>query len=196
MTDRLRQQISFIQEIDKLKQIVRRTVLLDRSRYENDAEHSWHLAMMALVLWEYAPQSDLDWRHVLKMLLLHDLVEIDAGDTFLYDEQAAQDKAQRETVAAERIFGLLPADQMTEYRALWAEFDARQTPAAQFAGLLDRLQPLLHNYLTHGQSWKLHGVTSIQVKQRWADLQTASPVLWAYAQELIRLSVENGSLAP
>jgi putative hydrolases of HD superfamily len=195
---RLCHQIDFLQEIDTLKQIFRRTYILDGSRRENDAEHSWHLAMMALLLSEYAGTDELNLFRVVTMVLLHDVIEIDAGDTYLYDVQAAKDKAERELRAADRIFGLLPEDQEQEFRTLWEEFEARVTPEARFAALLDRLQPLIHNYVTKGASWQEHGVTSAQVKTRWQtdDLRDAAPVLWDYAQELIHDSVERGYLAP
>ena len=195
MTTRLEQQIGFILEIDRLKHIYRRTFLLDKSRPENDAEHSWHIAVMALLLAEHA-NAPVDVSHVIKMLLIHDLVEIDAGDTYLYDEQATASKAAREQQAADRIFGLLPADQAQAYRALWDEFEAKHTPDAQFAAALDRLQPLLHNYYTAGLSWQKHGVTSDQVLARCAHIQDGSTVCWDYATQLIQHAVEKGYLAP
>src|SRR6056297_294642 len=155
---RLEQQVAFILEIDRLKTIYRRTYLTDTSRFENSAEHSWHIAVMAMLLAEHANTLEVDQLRVIKMLLIHDLVEIDAGDTFAYDTAAHADKAAREQAAADRLFGLLPADQAAEFRALWDEFESRQTPEAKFAGALDRLQPLLHNLYTHGRSWREHGV--------------------------------------
>ncbi len=196
MTTRFEQQLRFIQEIDRLKQILRRTFLMDGSRRENDAEHSWHLAVMAMLLAEYATDSQLDANRVIKMVIVHDLVEIDAGDTYLYDERAGEDKSERELRAADRIFGLLPEDQASELRALWEEFEARATPEARFALALDRFQPLFHNYCTKGISWQQHGVTSQQVLRRLAVMQDGSPPLWDYAQRLIRESVEKGYLAP
>src|SRR5204863_6389117 len=150
---RLTQQIAFVMEIDKLKTILRQTSLMDNSRRENSAEHSWHLAVMALTLGDYAePGTDLT--HVVKMVLVHDIVEIDAGDTFAYDAQGYTDKNEREERAAARIFGLLPKDQCDELLALWHEFEAIDTPEARFANALDRLEPLLGNYATGGGSWK------------------------------------------
>jgi putative hydrolase of HD superfamily len=190
---RLQQQLEFIVEIDRLKTIVRQTLLIDRSRKENDAEHSWHLAMLALVLGEYAPpQTDL--LRVVKMLLVHDLVEIDAGDTFLYDEAGNASKAEREQKAAERIFHLLPADQASELKDLWQEFEARQTPSALFASALDRLQPLLHNYYTQGGTWQSHNIHRDQVLARKQLIAAGSPVLWDLAQTLIDESVRLGYL--
>jgi putative hydrolase of HD superfamily len=196
MTTRLSKQIEFICEIDKLKHIYRQTFVMDSSRTENDAEHSWHLAVIAILLSEYATQKNLDLLRVIKMILVHDLVEIDAGDTYLYDEQAAQDKLDREHRAADRLFTLLPDDQGQELRELWEEFEARQTPEAKFAAALDRFQPLLHNYGTQGISWKEHGITSDMVVQRGRHMQEGAPTLWEYAQHLIQDSVEKGYLAP
>jgi putative hydrolase of HD superfamily len=196
MPERLKKQIEFIRELDKLKQIYRRTYLLDSSRTENDAEHSWHIAVMALLLSEYATHQYLDLFRVVKMLLIHDIVEIDAGDTYLYDEQASQSKAQREQEAADRLFHLLPEDQATAFRMLWEEFEQRATPEAKFAASLDRFQPLLHNYLTEGKAWKKHGVTSDRVIQRCQHIQDGAPTLWAYAETLIQQAVAQGFLAP
>ncbi len=196
MHGRLEQQIAFIMEIDKLKQVYRQTFLMDGSRKENDAEHSWHLAVMAMLLTEHANDGRLNILHIIKMVLIHDLVEIDAGDTYLFDDQAAQDKAEREQRAADRLFNLLPDDQAQEFRALWDEFEAKNTPEAKFATSLDRMQPLLHNYHTQGKSWQQHGVTSEQVLQRAAEIATGSSVLWEYARRLIHQAVEQGYLAP
>ena len=153
---RLLAQVSFITEIDKLKTIQRQTLLLDGSRQENDAEHSWHLAMMVVVLAEYSNRP-IDVARVVKMVLVHDVVEIDAGDTFAYDEGAHHDKEAREQTAADRLFGLLPKDQAMEMRALWDEFEAGETADAQFANAVDRMQPVLHNALTGGKQWLKHG---------------------------------------
>lgn len=190
---KLEEQINFIVEVDKLKNILRRTVLVDSSRHENDAEHSWHLALMVLVLAEYARQP-VDMLRVLKMVLLHDIVEIDAGDTFCYDEERGHDRVEREQQAAERIFNVLPAEQAQEFRGLWDEFETRQTPEAQFAAALDRLHPLLHNYYTNGYAWKQHGITCRQVLEKNSTIADGSPVLWDYAQALIEDSVQKGFL--
>src|SRR3954471_16778318 len=155
---RLTQHIQFVMEIYKLKTILRQTPLMDNSRRENSAEHSWHLAVMALTLGEYAEQGT-DLTRVIKMVLVHDIVEIDAGDTFAYDAQGYTDKEEREQRAAARIFGLLPDDQRDELLALWHEFEAITTPEPRFANALDRLEPLLGNYATGGGSWKKPGVT-------------------------------------
>ena len=192
---RLEQQINFVREVDKLKTIQRQTLLTDASRQENDAEHSWHLALMALVLAEYAGDSTIDLLHVLRMVLVHDLVEIDAGDTYCYDEAGYADKAQRETTAAERIFNLLPTDQAAEIRALWDEFEASATPEAKFANALDRLQPLMHNVFTNGRMWKKHGIVKSQVIDRNCKITDGAPDLWTFARDLIEKAVNDGHLA-
>lgn len=191
--NRLAQQIQFIIEIDKLKNILRQTLLTDESRRENSAEHSWHLAMMAIVLAEYAPSTDIDLLRVIKMLLIHDLVEIDAGDTFCYDLQANQNKAAREVEAANRLFGMLP--QGIELRELWQEFEEKQTLEAQFAAALDRLQPLLHNQQTRGGTWRLHGISRKQVLQRMYPVKDGAPALWQLVEKAIEDAVAAGYLS-
>jgi len=191
---RLAKQVEFIVEIDKLKQVVRRTWLTDKSRRENDAEHSWHLGVMAILLLEHAQQPQLDLLRVLKMLLVHDLVEIDAGDTFVYDDAGAVDKAEREMAAADRVFGLLPADQAAELRAIWEEFEARGTPEAKYAAALDRFQPMLHNYRTQGKAWREHGITADQVIGRNQHMAEGSPSLWEYAERFVMDAVAKGYL--
>lgn len=190
---RLTQQIQFILEIDRLKHILRQTLLIDASRQENSAEHSWHLAVMAIVLAEYAPEG-VDLCRAIKMLLLHDLVEIDAGDTFCYDVQGNQQKAAREQLAADRIFGLLPADLSQELRDLWEEFESGETVSAQFAIALDRIQPLLHNWQTQGGTWKKHNIAVNQVYQRMQPVEIGAPELWASVQQIIDESVIAGYL--
>lgn len=192
---KLEQQLEFIVEVDKLKTIYRQTLLMDQSRYENDAEHSWHLALMALLLSEYASDKDLDLLKVVKMVLIHDIVEIDAGDTFCYDDQGYQDKSEREEKAADRIFGLLPNEQAEELKAVWREFEEMKTPEAKFAASLDRFQPLLHNYRTQGAAWQKHGVTSDKVINRNQHIQNGAPLLWKYAKNIIDESVQKGYLS-
>lgn len=188
---RLDNQISFIVEIDKLKTVLRQTQLVDSSRQENTAEHSWHLAVMVMLLGEYTePGTDLT--RVLKMVLVHDIVEIDAGDTFAYDAAANQNKAEREEQAAARLFSLLPADQRDTVMALWQEFEAQATPEARFANALDRLQPLLLNYMTGGGTWKKAGVTLEKVQVRMAPIGKASPVLGDYVKRILEDSVAKG----
>ena len=191
--ERLARQIEFIVEIDKLKGILRRSYLVDGERRENSAEHSWHLAMLAAVLAEHAAEP-VDVGHVIRMALVHDLVEIDAGDTFLYDEKGNADKHARECEAADRIFGLLPDDQGAELRTLWDEFEAAETPEARFARSIDRLMPLLHNYHNQGRPWQEHGITSDRVLVACAGIERGSPTLWAYARQVIEDAVTRGYL--
>ena len=158
----LAQQMEFLLELDQLKSVFRQSKLLSVDRMENSAEHSWHLAMLAMVLAEYAPKG-ASLSRVIKMALVHDIVEIDAGDTYIYDEQAREEVAEKENQAAQRIFSLLPKQQAAEFRALWEEYEAKDTPEARFAGALDRIQPLLLNYHTQGQMWRHHGIRSSKV---------------------------------
>lgn len=191
---RLNEQIEFLCAIDDLKRVRRQTTLLDGSRPENSAEHSWHLALYALVLAEYG--GDLDAGRVLAMVLVHDIVEIDAGDTFIYDEAGQATKQDRERQAADRLFALLPADQASRLRAAWDEFEERETPEARFAYALDRLQPVLHNHRTGGAAWRRHGITSEQVRAKNVAIAAGSPRLWELARSLIEESVKRGDLAP
>lgn len=187
--DRLADQLRFILEIDRLKSVYRRTYLVDGTRSENSAEHSWHLALMAMVLAEHA-NKPLDVGKVIKMVLIHDIVEIDAGDTYIYDDQG--DKAEREQEAAARIFGLLPPDQEREFRELWEEFEGGETPEARFASALDRFMPQLHNYHTQGRSWKEHGITAERVLERNVEIAGGSVTLWEFTQTLIEQAVAEG----
>jgi putative hydrolase of HD superfamily len=173
--------------------VLRQTVVLDATRRENDAEHSWHLAVMALTIQEHAAEP-VDLLKVIKMVLIHDLVEIDAGDTFAYDEVGALDKEERERKAADRIFYLLPEDQAAEIDDLWTEFELRESAESRFAAALDRFQPLLHNYLTEGVAWKKHGIQKSQVIERNKHIAEGSQALWDYAQVIIDDSVVKGYL--
>jgi putative hydrolase of HD superfamily len=193
---RLEEQIQFIVEIDKLKKVYRQTMLTDKSRQENDAEHSWHLAVMAMLLSEHAAAKELDLLKVLKMVLIHDLVEIDAGDTFCYDEKGNLDKAEREQKAADRIFSILPEDQAEELRQLWEEFDEMETPESQFAAALDRLQPLIHNHNTDGGTWTKYGIQKEKIIQRNKHIYNGSPKLWEYATEILEQAIEKGWIKP
>jgi putative hydrolase of HD superfamily len=193
-SDRFSKQIQFIIEVDKLKQIYRQTFLADGSRRENSAEHSWHLALMALLLEEYAADSPIDISKVVRMVLIHDLVEIDAGDTFCYDEAANGNKPQREKQAANRIFGLLPVDQGEALHSLWQEFECGDTVEARFARALDRTQPVLHNYLTNGAAWQAHGVRSAQVIERNQHIEQGSSRLWRYIRGIIDEAIDCGYL--
>lgn len=191
--ERLDQQICFLLELDRLKQIHRRTWLLHEERNENSAEHSWHVSMMALLLSEHADVA-VDRMKVMQMMLVHDIVEIDAGDTYCYDTRAAEDKAEREQAAADRLFGLLPEDQCKELRETWDEFEARETAEARMAACIDRLMPLLHNFHTKGRSWKEHGIQKSQVLEHNRDVEKCSASLWAYVNHMLDLAVERGYL--
>lgn len=191
VSPRLTRQIQFILELDRLKQVLRATRLTDDARRENSAEHSWHLATMALVLAEYAPAA-VDVTRVLQMLLVHDVVEIDAGDTFAYDLAANGTKAARELAAAERLFGLLPAEQGQALRALWDEFEAGSSAEARFANALDRLQPLLLNVQNRGGSWQEHQVTRVAVLARMAPVQHGTPELWPFVLEVVEWCCAQG----
>lgn len=193
ITDRLKQQIAFVVEVDKLKQIFRQTYLMDRSRKENDAEHSWHFSLMAVLLTEYAAEP-VDVLRAVKMALIHDLVEIDAGDVLVYDEAARAAQKAREQKAAERIFALLPADQARAYRSLWEEYESQQSSEARYAAAIDRLQPILHNYHTQGAAWKEHGVTYEQVVARNKHIANGAPRLWNYVETLLCDAVDKGFL--
>lgn len=182
--DRFAQQMAFIIEIDRLKTVARRTLIADGSRYENSAEHSWHLAMAAMILAEYSDEP-VDLGRVLKMLLVHDIVEIDAGDTFYYDVAGTVDKAAREQQAADRLFSLLPSDQGVALRTLWEEFEARETADARFAGALDRLMPLIHNTLNNGHTWRLNGIKLEQVWVNTDIVERASQDLAGYMRALL-----------
>lgn len=193
---RLASQLAFLIELDKLKTVLRRTTLVDRSRPENTAEHSWHIAVAAVLLEEHAVERGVDLLRVIKMLLVHDVVEIDAGDTFCYDVEANLDKLEREQRAAVRLFGLLPADQATELRELWDEFEAGATPEARYAAALDRLQPVLQNLHTEGHSWRAHGVCRSQVVHRNRRIGDAAPEIWEHLLARLDEAVERGHLAP
>jgi putative hydrolase of HD superfamily len=189
--DRLNRQIAFVSELDRLKQVLRQTTLMDGSRRENSAEHSWHLALMAATLAEYADRP-VDVGRVIEMVLLHDVVEIDAGDTFCYDAQGVLDQAARERQAADRLFGMLPADQAGAAREAWEEFEARETMEARFAVALDRLQPLLQNLRTEGGTWAQHGITLTQVTARMAPVTDASARLGEYVRDALASAVARG----
>lgn len=191
--DRLEQQINFIMEVDKLKNIIRQNYLADGSRKEDDADHSWHLALMCAVLSEHANEK-IDVLKTMTMVLIHDIVEIDAGDTYAYDPEFQSSKRERELAAAERIFHLLPEDQANQMRALWDEFEENITPEAKFAATLDRVQPFLLNAASEGKSWKEHGVSFSQVMKRNEVTPEGSDVLWNMQYDMMRQQVEKGNL--
>ena len=189
---RLARQLSFVLELDRLKGVERRSYLLDGSRFENSAEHSWHVALMAVVLAEHA-REPLDIVRVVKMLLVHDVVEIDAGDTYIYGNDTTG-KDEREAVAADRLFGLLPDGQSETLRALWEEYEAQSSPEARFAKSIDRLMPFLHNVHTEGRSWREHGVCATDVAAVIAQIEPGSGTLHALARRLLRAAVDAGHL--
>ena len=190
---RLEQQIQFIVEIDKVKNIFRQSYLTDGKRKENDAEHSWHIAIMAVILKEYADET-VDLLKVITMVLLHDLVEIDAGDTYAYDSEGASTKREREVMAADRIFGILPDDQKTYFRSLWDEFEEYKTEDAKYAHLLDNLQPILQNDASGGKSWAEHGVKKSQIYKRNEKVKDISENVWDLVQTIIEKNVKIGKI--
>lgn len=190
---RLEQQIAFIVEIDKVKNVFRQTPLADGNRKENDAEHSWHIALMALLLKEYA-EEEVDVLKVMTMVLVHDLVEIDAGDTYAYDDIGAVTKREREVKAAERIFGMLPKDQGDYLRALWDEFEEYESADAKYAHLLDNFQPLLLNDASGGISWSEHSVRKSQIYKRNEKIEETSKVIWKKMQETVAKNIELGNI--
>lgn len=187
------QQIQFIKEIDKLKYIFRKTKLINSDRLENDVEHSWHLAMMAIVLAEHANEP-IDITKVIKMVLIHDIVEIDSGDVFAYDTTKNHDNFEEELKAAKRIFGILPENQAEEFVNLWLEFEEMKTPESKFARSLDRLEPLLQNASNNGGTWREYDVKYDKVVEKKQVIEEGSVELWKYAKQLINESVEKGIL--
>lgn len=192
---RLQGQLAFFREADKLKQIFRQTLLLDSSRCENDAEHSWHLAMMVLTFKEYAPVPNIDLGKVLKLVILHDLVEIDAGDVYTYATFDPAEKEAKEQAAADRIFYILPKDQGDELMALWHEYEDKITPESLFASAMDKLQPFLHNYYVDTSAWRLHEVPKSRVIEKMSIIQRGAPALWPMTLAMIEQADEEGLFA-
>ena len=191
---RINRLFEFFREIDKEKFIQRQTYLTDAERKENDAEHAWHMAIMTILLSEYANEK-IDVLKTVTMLLIHDIVEIDAGDTYAYDEEAKKTQKQREEKAADRIYGLLPQDLQEKMRALWEEFEAQKTPEARFARTMDNIQPLMLNAATDGKAWVEHGIHLEQILQRNQNTAKGSEILWKYAREnFIEPNVKNGNI--
>nr|MBQ4318655.1 HD domain-containing protein [Clostridia bacterium] len=189
--ERLEKQLKFIIELDKMKAVYRQTILVDKSREETDAEHSWHIAVMAMLLREYAsPEVDID--RVIRMTLVHDLIEIYAGDTFAYDDGGNSTKEERERQAADKLFAMIDADQAAEFRALWEEFDAMETPDSMFAAAVDRLQPLINNHMTNGHTWVKHGVKSESVYKRMEPIKKAMPELWCFVEHAVQNGLDKG----
>lgn len=194
MDERLEKQIAFIKEIDKEKLIGRQTYLTGAVRKENDAEHAWHLAVMTLLLSEYANEK-IDVLKTVTMVLMHDIVEIDAGDTYAYDAEGLKTQKERETKAADRIFGMLPDDQKRNFREIFEEFEAGETPEAKFAHVLDNFQPMMLNDHTGGKAWKEHGVHESQVLRRNRNTPLGSEILWEYAKKMfIDKNVKEGNI--
>lgn len=191
--ERLSKQLEFIVEIDKLKYIKRKTKLFNSDRHENDAEHSWHLAMMVMTLAEHA-NEEIDMLKVLRMVLIHDLVEIDAGDTFLFDTTKDHDNTAEELVAAKRIFGLLPQDQTTEFLNVWEEFENAETAEAKFAKTIDRFEPILQNMSNGGGTWVEYNVALKSIWEKLKPIKAGSDVIWDYSENLIEQSIASGIL--
>ena len=193
MNERFKKQIEFLTELDKAKKIGRQTYLSDGSRKENDAEHSWHLAIMAVLLAEHA-NKDIDILRTVTMVLIHDIVEIDAGDTYAYDVEGNSTKRERELKAADRIFNILPEDQAEYFRRLWDEFEAGITPEAKFAASLDRTQPVILTDKQGGKSWIEHSVTKSQISKRTENINKGSEMLGNFVKEAINRNVKNGNI--
>ncbi len=192
---RLDQQLRFTAEIDKMTSVYRRTMLIDGSRRENDAEHSWHIAVMALLFKEYTVEP-VNIEHAVKMCIVHDLIEIYAGDTFAYDTTANKDKAEREAAAADKLFSHLPPEQGSEIRLLWEEFDEMKTPDSKYAACMDRLQPFLHNTLTEGHTWKEGNINRAAVEKRMAIIKDFMPEVYKWIDQNLDLAIERGWLNP
>ena len=192
---RLDQQLRFTAEIDKMTSVYRRTMLIDGSRRENDAEHSWHIAVMALLFKEYAVEP-VDIERAVKMCIVHDLIEIYAGDTFAYDTTANKDKAEREAAAADKLFSHLPPEQGSEIRLLWEEFDEMKTPDSKYAACMDRLQPFLHNTLTEGHTWKEGNTNRAAVEKRMAIIKEFMPEVYKWIDQNLDIAIERGWLNP
>lgn len=191
--ERFEKQIAFILEADKEKNIMRQTHLSGHGRQENDAEHAWHMAMMIYLLKEYSNQ-EINLAKAMMMALIHDLVEIDAGDTYAYDTERLKTQEEREKKAAERIFGLLPDDQRDELKRLFEEFEAYETPEAKFVHAIDNFQPLLLNNSNHGGDWKKHSVTKSQVMKRQGKTELGSQEIWKYAEKIIEKNIDLGNI--
>ena len=193
MNERLLKQMDFIMESDKLKKIVRQSYISDASRKETDTDHSWSLAMMCFILSEYSNEQ-IDVLKTMKMVIIHDLVEIDAGDTYAYDDVGNSTKRDRELKAADRIFNILPKDQAVELRALWDEFEEAVTPEARFANTLDKIQPVMLNDITGGKAWREHEVEDTQIMGRNRTTHEGSEKLWEFCKSLIEENIDNGNI--
>jgi putative hydrolase of HD superfamily len=196
VTDKLKHQLQFLAEADKMKNILRQTYITDKSRQENSAEHSWHVALTALTLFEYCGIEGVDISRVIKMALVHDLVEIYAGDTPAYDAKGNIDKEEREKEAADRLFSLLPVEQAAEYRLLWEEFDRMETPDALYGSAVDRLQSLHNIYLSGAHPWIKYAVTADKIYKRMMPVKTALPELWEYVESVVNEGLDKGYIKP
>jgi len=190
---RLKQDMDFITELDKMKSVIRATNLIGKDEREDDAQHSWHISVMAMILSEYADE-DIDNYKVIKMLLIHDLVELFAGDTFCYDAEANKDKLEREIAAAEKLYGMIDEEKGQELRALWDEFEEMETPEALFATAMDRLQPILNNYYNNGGTWKRFEVPKSKIYERVAPIRKSSEKLWRFAEYMIEDAYDKGKI--
>jgi putative hydrolase of HD superfamily len=186
MSNNFEKALRFLNEVEKLKMVYRQNMVVDGSRYENSAEHSWHIALMAIVLSDFSDNKNIDLLRVIKMLLIHDIVEIDTGDIFLYDVAANQNKLENESESAKRIFGLLPEEIRDEFLALWNEFEKRETPDALFAAALDGMQPLMNHYASQGKGIERHNIKSSQVISKKKYIEQASKTMWEYSLEIIK----------
>ena len=193
--EKLQKQIKFALVIDEMKNIFRRNLIIDGTRRENDAEHSWNLAMLAMLFEEYSTEK-VNIERVLKIALVHDLIEIYAGDTFAYDVKGNEDKLQREIESADKLFGILDPEQGAQIRALWDEFEAKETPESKYANAIDRIQPLINNYMTNGHTWKEGDVHAPQILKRMDIIRTTTPALWPIVEGIISTSIEIGILKP
>ena len=189
--EKLLKDIEFIVELEKMKSVYRRTQIIGQDRQEDDAQHSWHISVMAMLLSEYA-NEEIDTAKVIKMLLIHDIVEIHAGDTFCYDKEGNMDKHEREVAAADKIFSILDQKKGDELRALWEEFEEMKTPEALFAASMDRLQPMLSNYKNNGGTWKKHDISKTDIYQRISPVKQSSDELWCYANYMIEDAFQKG----
>ncbi|BDU50423.1 HD domain-containing protein [Haliovirga abyssi] len=191
MTNRLKKQIEFIREIDKIKEIYRHTSLFGKDRKENDAEHSWHICVMAIVLSEYSNEKNMDMLKILKMLLIHDLIEIYSGDYIVYTEKEVE-KEKKEKEGAEKIFSILPEDQSKEFKDIWVEFEERKTIEAKFARVLDRLEPILQNYYNKGDSWVKYNISAEKIIEKNRIIKDGSEEIWKYVEGMINEYLEKG----
>jgi putative hydrolase of HD superfamily len=194
VNERLKRDIDFIIELDKMKSILRQNTIIDGSKRENDAEHSWHIAVMAMVLHEYS-NAPIDVCKVIKMLLVHDLIEIYAGDTFCYDVEGNKTKKERELEAANKLYGMLDEYKGKEIKSLWDEFEEMKTNEAIFAAAMDRIEPLLCNYYSGGGTWVKHNISKEQVYKRIAPIEKASDELWKFATDLVEDAIRKGYIA-